>query len=156
MNIVNYSDKSFVITGNTKDFKDELKELGGRWNSKLTCGNGWVFSLTKKKELESWLETKSSSTTTATVIQTQTPTPTKKETLFDQFVDYIKPFYVIRKKLDEILYDFGHGNKDTKDNCELYMHYYKFFRTVKIDHTEYQRIDKDKFIEHALIQLLHC
>lgn len=154
MNIVNYSDKSFVITGNTKDFKDELKELGGRWNSKLTCGSGWVFSLTRKKELESWLEKKS--ITPMPLQPMLTPTPTKNESVFEQFVDYIKPFYAVRKKLDEILYDFGHGNKDTKDNCELYMHYYKFFTTVKIDHTEYQRIDKNKFIEHALIQLLHC
>ena len=145
MNIVNYSEKSFVITGNTKDFKDELKELGGRWNSKLTCGSGWVFSLTKKKELESWLSKKS----------TNAP-PQKKddENTFEQFVRYLRPFYESRKKIDEILYDFGHGNKDTNDNRELYMHYYQFFTITNIDYIEYHSIDKDKFIQLALIRLI--
>lgn len=41
--ILPYSDKSFVVVGDTKRIKDELKKLGGRFNSHLTCGCGWVF-----------------------------------------------------------------------------------------------------------------
>ena len=151
MNIVNYSEKSFVITGNTKDFKDELKELGGRWNSKLTCGSGWVFSLTKKKELESWLSKKSSLPVAVKPVAVQEE---QDENTAEQFVRYLRPFYESRKKIDEILYDFGHGNKDTNDNRELYMHYYQFFTVINIDYKEYQSIDKDKLIEYALIRLI--
>jgi hypothetical protein len=54
--IQKYTDKSFILIGNTKPYKDKIKELGGSWNSKLKDGNkAWVFSLTKQKEVESWL-----------------------------------------------------------------------------------------------------
>jgi nucleoside 2-deoxyribosyltransferase len=39
--------KSFLVKGSTQRIKDELKQLGGRWNNSL---GGWVFS--KKKEDE--------------------------------------------------------------------------------------------------------
>ena len=47
LKIVDYSEKSFVIIGDTKPIKEKLKELGGRFNSRLTCGAGWVFSKTR-------------------------------------------------------------------------------------------------------------
>lgn len=54
--IVNYSDKSFAIIGNTKPIKDKLKELGGRFNFHLTCGPGWIFPITKKQNILSELK----------------------------------------------------------------------------------------------------
>lgn len=39
--------KSFVVKGDTRAIKDQLKELGGRWNRTL---GGWVFS--KAHEIE--------------------------------------------------------------------------------------------------------
>jgi hypothetical protein len=157
MNLSTYSDKSFVITGNTKEYKDELKELGGKWNSKLTCGSGWVFSLTKKKELESWLQKKQSSSPapphTAVV-------KTSDESVFDEFVTYLKPFYETNNNVMDILYDFAHHRmKDddstiVNDSTQLYKHFYTFFSMRPTDYMEYQCIDKDKFIEHALIRLL--
>ncbi|MFR9543470.1 MAG: hypothetical protein SNH27_15645, partial [Rikenellaceae bacterium] len=45
--VVDYSDKSFAIIGETKSIKEQLKELGGRFNPRLTCGAGWVFPKTK-------------------------------------------------------------------------------------------------------------
>lgn len=49
-NIVDYSEKAIAVTGDTKNVKDKLKELGGRFNSHLSCGAGWIFS--KKKEAD--------------------------------------------------------------------------------------------------------
>ena len=56
MNIIrNYSDASFVVYGDTKKWKETLKELGGRYNGNLKNmppgieNKGWVFS---KKHLE--------------------------------------------------------------------------------------------------------
>lgn len=55
--IEEYSDKSFVIRGeDTKKFKDTLKELGGKWNPSLKDGSGWIFSNTRKEQLEKFLE----------------------------------------------------------------------------------------------------
>lgn len=47
--IVEYSEKSFAVIGNTKPIKDKLASLGGRFNFRLTCGAGWIFSNTKKE-----------------------------------------------------------------------------------------------------------
>jgi len=45
--MVDYSEKSIVLTGNTKPYKEEIKSLGGRWNSRLKDGDetmmGWIF-----------------------------------------------------------------------------------------------------------------
>lgn len=49
--LVEYSKKSFAIIGNTKQIKDALKDLGGRFNPKLTCGAGWIFSNSKRKKV---------------------------------------------------------------------------------------------------------
>ena len=45
--IVDYSDKSFAVVGDTKSIKDDLKRLGGRFNFRLSCGAGWIFPTTK-------------------------------------------------------------------------------------------------------------
>lgn len=44
LKLVDYSEKSFAIIGETKPIKDLLKNLGGRFNPCLSCGAGWVFS----------------------------------------------------------------------------------------------------------------
>ena len=48
LQIVNYSPKSFAVIGDTKLFKDKLKELGGRFNRNLVIKDtiipGWIFS----------------------------------------------------------------------------------------------------------------
>ena len=54
--LVNYSDKSIALFGNTKKLKEKLKILGGRYNKNLKYpengnkANGWIFPI-KKKEL---------------------------------------------------------------------------------------------------------
>lgn len=52
MEIVDYSERSFAVIGNTKLYKEQLKELGGKYNEKLKCGAGWIFSLSKKSKVE--------------------------------------------------------------------------------------------------------
>ena len=53
-----YSPKSFVVRGNTKEYKDKLKSLGGKWNANLTDKStgsrfgGWIFSNNKRKIVE--------------------------------------------------------------------------------------------------------
>jgi hypothetical protein len=61
--IVRYSEKSIAALGDTKIHLKSLKEIGGgRWNANLTfegkTEKGWIFSLTKKEELEKLLKVK--------------------------------------------------------------------------------------------------
>ena len=51
LQIVDYSEKAIAVIGDTKSVKDELKALGGKFNFRLTCGAGWIFSKTKESEI---------------------------------------------------------------------------------------------------------
>ena len=48
LQMVDYSEKAVAVVGDTKPHAGKLKELGGRFNARLKCGAGWIFS--KKKE----------------------------------------------------------------------------------------------------------
>ena len=50
LSIVDYSEKAIAVTGDTRALADTLKALGGRFNARLSCGAGWIFS--KRKEAE--------------------------------------------------------------------------------------------------------
>lgn len=50
LQLIDYTEKSVAIVGNTREYVAKLKELGGKFNGKLRCGAGWVFS--KKREAE--------------------------------------------------------------------------------------------------------
>lgn len=54
--IVDYSEKAFAVTGDTRSIKDELKQLGGRFNAKLKCGAGWIFSKKVMEDVRKLLE----------------------------------------------------------------------------------------------------
>jgi hypothetical protein len=163
MNLSIYSDKSFVITGNTKEHKIYMKEMGGRWNANLSCGSGWIFSLTKKKEMEDWLAKQQQ--------PESLPAPTRFSpslSLADDFIAYIKPYYNDKKNIMDILYDFSTSSKQNhkfteddddvslyfnNDNTKLYQYFFSFIKNASISYAVYKDIDKDKFIEYALIQL---
>ncbi len=51
LSLVEYSAKSVAVIGDTKPNKDALKELGGKWNSRLKCGPGWIYPKTKVDEI---------------------------------------------------------------------------------------------------------
>ena len=43
LRIIHYSDKCVVVVGKTKENKDRLRAIGGKYNAWLKCGEGWVF-----------------------------------------------------------------------------------------------------------------
>ena len=51
LQIINYSEKSIAVVGETRAIKETLKTLGGRFNSHLSCGAGWIFSKAKEATL---------------------------------------------------------------------------------------------------------
>jgi hypothetical protein len=42
-----YNKLSFVVRGDTEMIKENLKQLGGRWNPNLKNGAGWLFNIKK-------------------------------------------------------------------------------------------------------------
>ena len=53
-----YSDKSFLVSGNTKPYYTELKKFGGTWISKPRDGKdkGWCYSNMKFDEVKEYIE----------------------------------------------------------------------------------------------------
>lgn len=54
--IEEYSDKAFCVRGPTKPFKQELKDLGGRWNPNLKGGEGWIFRNVDRDAVDEWFD----------------------------------------------------------------------------------------------------
>ena len=49
MEVQDYTEKSIVVIGEkTKDNKEGLIKLGGKFNAKLKVGPGWIFPKTEK------------------------------------------------------------------------------------------------------------
>lgn len=57
LQIVDYSDKAIAVIGDTKSVKDDLKAMGGRFNGKLSCGAGWIFSVKQRGAVEAFIMT---------------------------------------------------------------------------------------------------
>lgn len=60
--IQDYSLKTFIVRGETKEYKNSLKTLGGKWNPMLTDKEtgqkfgGWIFFSEKRSEIEEWIK----------------------------------------------------------------------------------------------------
>lgn len=58
--IEDYTQKSFVVRGETQPYKDSLKAMGGKWNTMLTDKEtgqkfgAWIFWADKRTEIEEW------------------------------------------------------------------------------------------------------
>lgn len=55
INIIDYSEKAFAVVGDTKAVKEQLKQMGGRFNGKLSCGAGWIFSNKSRNAVEKFI-----------------------------------------------------------------------------------------------------
>jgi hypothetical protein len=59
--IVSYSEKAIVIWGDTKPFKDQLKEIGAKFNPYLrregVKTSGWIMSKKKYESISGELKT---------------------------------------------------------------------------------------------------
>ena len=55
INIENYTDKSIVVRGDTRIYKEDLKKLGGKYNGKLRDGPGWIFPKKLEKDVKSFI-----------------------------------------------------------------------------------------------------
>jgi hypothetical protein len=56
LEIEKYSEKSIAVFGDTKYYKEELKDLGGKYNPNLNGKAGWIFSNKNRDKLEEWIK----------------------------------------------------------------------------------------------------
>jgi hypothetical protein len=86
--IVDYSERAIAVIGNTKPIKEGLKELGGKFNFRLSCGAGWIFSKTKLEAVKEFLsKPKAASVETVTFAELEkTPLRIEAETAIKSFV----------------------------------------------------------------------
>jgi hypothetical protein len=57
--ISDYTEKSFAVRGQTKEYSRFLADLGGKWNPNLKDGAGWIFSIKKREQVEKLLKSHS-------------------------------------------------------------------------------------------------
>ena len=53
--INDYSDKCIAVQGDTRKYKEDLKQLGGKYNANLKGGPGWVFSKSNEKQVKDFI-----------------------------------------------------------------------------------------------------
>lgn len=53
--LVEYSPQCLAVVGDTYPLREELKAMGGRWSPRLSCGPGWIFYISHRKELEEFV-----------------------------------------------------------------------------------------------------
>lgn len=75
LQIINYSEKAVAVIGDTKEIKEQLKAMGGKFNPRLSCGAGWIFSAKKRAEIEKVLKDAEDGTTPETAKKTAVTLP---------------------------------------------------------------------------------
>ena len=53
LELVDYSENSFIVYGKTTPHKDKLKDMKGRWNASL---GGYIFSNRHKKDVQAYVD----------------------------------------------------------------------------------------------------
>jgi hypothetical protein len=57
LTVSDYTDKSVVVQGeDTRKYKEELKNIGGKYNANLKTGPGWIFPKNKEHEIKDFIE----------------------------------------------------------------------------------------------------
>lgn len=92
INIIDYSEKAFAVVGDTKAVKESLKKMGGRFNGKLSCGAGWIFSNKMREEVERFI----SSGEVTERVRAERKSPTEGS----QFVSWLNEYLTICDKSD--------------------------------------------------------
>ena len=52
LSLEDYSEKAIVVRGDTKEFKDQLLQAGGKFNQYLKNGAGWIFSKKNEEKIQ--------------------------------------------------------------------------------------------------------
>lgn len=101
--IIDYSEKAIAVIGNTIKIKDSLKKLGGKFNSRLSCGPGWIFSKRVESKLRELLNGNSSNKTN--IIK-------QEKELFERYIEEMRKEWSDERMIE-------HYRKTTSYVCQL-------------------------------------
>ena len=103
MQIEDYTAKSFVVRGDTTPYKEALKDMGGKWNSRLfdkksqeTFG-GWIFWTDKRIDVTKWFN---STPTPQPVTASLRSTPVMRSSKDSDIEMMLKELTISLSKLD--------------------------------------------------------
>ena len=100
--VIKYTDKSIAVIGETASYKELLKKIGGRYNARLKCGPGWIFSAKKSDDIkQSFTELRND--------YKEVPTINTKHKIHSMDVLYERQETIL-KKLDQIMLLLSHKN----------------------------------------------
>ncbi|MGT1153124.1 hypothetical protein ACVPW9_19730, partial [Klebsiella pneumoniae] len=54
--LIDYTEKAFVVVGDTNDYAEQLKELSGKWITVRWGGKAWMFSKKRLNEVSELLD----------------------------------------------------------------------------------------------------
>lgn len=81
--IQSYTDKSFVVRGDSKPIKDELLKLGGKWNPGLSGGPAWVFASNSLEQVKTVVNKYNSSSSSSSSNSYNEPLPTSRKRTYN-------------------------------------------------------------------------
>ena len=140
MNIEDYTDKSFVVFGETKNFKDILKELGGKFNSNLKVGPGWIFSKANKEKVENWMKSTPNTQSFPNHLITKSSSSNKKnlsKLVIDEFTQIL---------IEEDDLDYSKKNEYKSLFMEMLIN-----RKDDVSFEDFSSFDIDKIIDYSYI-----
>lgn len=147
--IIDYSEKAVAVVGDTKDIKDQLKALCGRFNPKLSCGAGWIFSKKMLPELEKLLKGGSVEKSSA---QPKADEGAKYKKWLEEYAstqkdaDYYRKYFVGAVKLNDGYYLMSKPSIETKFCFHDEGPNYEFYKELMADDKKM----KDYFIDKNL------
>jgi hypothetical protein len=56
ISVEEYSERSIVVRGDTRPYKEDLKKLGGKYNSRLSGEPGWIFPKSKQNDIVKFIK----------------------------------------------------------------------------------------------------
>lgn len=56
ISVEEYTDRSVVVRGDTRPLKEDLKKLGGKYNSRLKGEPGWIFPKSKQNDIVKFIK----------------------------------------------------------------------------------------------------
>jgi len=113
IHIENYTEKSFVVLGDTKPHKDNIKKLGGKWNSRLRDNKmGWIFPMSKKESVEEYINDFKK---TGEIKQIQGTTQNYQK---NDLSDILKRLERLEKEVKQLRMEKEKHNDDNEDDSE--------------------------------------
>jgi hypothetical protein len=164
-----YSDNSFVLQGeDTKKYKDKIKELGGKWNSNLKIGPGWIFNIKNKESVKEWLTTlKNVSLKNQNIIS---KVESNSQVIIcqddNEIEDIVNSFAIyVMDKLEDVDYKkllyymyFLEETEEEDDYSAILVsikkYYFDFVIENNFKYNTYKNIDLNKIVEYTIITIL--